>query len=101
MASRALRLQVPRVIETRRGSRRVAIPTQTLIRDILVHFAFDGQTEGGPAEHRAVPEHAILALDVDMVRVWIPGRPPARVDDMAPDPLTGRVDGQVVVGEQV
>jgi hypothetical protein len=57
MASRALRLQVPGVIETRRGSRRIAIPAQTLVRDIFVHLAFDSQTKGGPVKHRTVPEH--------------------------------------------
>src|SRR5271167_296292 len=100
MAPRALRLQVPGVIETRLSSRRVAIPAQTLVRNVLVHFAFNGQTKGGPAKHRTVPQHWIPARDFHILGVWIPGWPLDGVDDMAPDLLAGRVDSQVIVGEQ-
>jgi hypothetical protein len=101
MAHGALRLQIPGVIEARLGSRHVAVPSQALVHDILVHFAFDRQAERGPAEHRAVAEYRIPALDFDLLGVGVPGRPSARFDDMCPDPLTRRVDEQLIVGEQV
>src|SRR5258707_14875477 len=101
MAHGALRLQIPGVIEARLGSRHVAVPSQALVQYILVHFAFDRQAERGPPEHRAVPEHRIPALYFDILGVGVPGRPPARFDDMCPDPLTRRIDDQVIGGEQV
>jgi hypothetical protein len=66
-----------------------------------VHFAFDRQTECGPPELRAVPEYRIPALDFDILGVGVLGRPPARIDDMCQDPLTRRIDDQVIVSEQV
>ena len=41
------------------------------------------------------------ALDLDILRVGVPRRPVARVDDVFPDAFAGRVDEQFVVGEQV
>src|SRR5271170_3172619 len=67
VAHGATRLQIPGVIEARRGSRHVAVPSQALIQYILVHFAFDRQAKRGPPEHRAVLEHRIPARYFDIL----------------------------------
>jgi hypothetical protein len=89
------------MIETRFGSWRVAIPAQALVQYEFVHGAFDGQAEGRPTEHRAVPEDRITTLDLDSLRVGIPQWPSLHVDDMSPNAFTRRINDQVVVGEQV
>src|SRR6202041_3999730 len=94
-------LQVPGVIETRGGAWGVAEPTEALVGHVFVHLALDAQAEGSPTKHRAVREQLFPALDLNVLRVGVPTRPPAGVNQMAPDPRTGCVDDQLIVGEQV
>ena len=101
VAHGAPRLQIPGMIEARLRSRHVAVPSQALIRYILVHFAFDRQAERGPPEYSAVPEHRISALNFDILGIGVPSRPPCRFDDMCPVAGNMRIFATIDFGQSV
>src|SRR5579859_1078186 len=82
----ALRLQIPGVIEGRRRSWRIAVPTNAAIWHKLVDLALERQAERRPMEHGAVSEYAAV-VDMHALRVRVPQRPFCCGDDVAPDAL--------------
>src|ERR1700688_1912359 len=90
-ASVALRLQIPCVVESRLGTRRVAIPADAGVGHEFSDAGFEIDAERVRAEYRARVELRRSTRDLHVLRVRIPGGPGRRVYDMRPDLLAGGV----------